>query len=156
MHRSLTTGKKAAAATIALSARSIAAAMTRRSMHTTSEVDPASKQGTTLYQHQDKLPHLPIPSIASTAQKFLDSARPFVSDVAPEAAVASDQNPTQDYERLKKAVDEFKSSDFVKELQSRLEKHAEGKDSWLIDWFNSASYFGTFCLLRPCVRKARV
>jgi carnitine O-acetyltransferase len=111
-------------------------------MHTTSEVPEDSKKGTALYQHQDKLPHLPIPSIASTAAKYLESARPFVSDVAPEAMVASDEHPTKDYERLKKAVKEFETSDFVKELQGRLEKHAEGKDSWIIDWFNSANYFG--------------
>ena len=97
-----------------------------------------------LYKHQDSLPHLPIPTLADTARKFLDSARPFVSDPTPEAPVASEEHPTKEYERVKKAVQEFEESDYVKELQARLEQHAKGKDSWLIDWFNSANYYGVW------------
>lgn len=100
-----------------------------------------AKQGVT-YAQQSKIPHLPIPSIASTAAKFLETARPFVSDVTPGAPVAGEEHQTEEYKRVKAAVEDFKTSPFVQELQSRLEKHAEGKDSWLIDWFNSANYFG--------------
>ena len=39
-------------------------------------------------------------------------------------------------------MEDFAKSPFVAELQKRLEQHAQGKDSWLIDWFNSANYFG--------------
>ena len=103
-----------------------------------------AKQGVT-YAQQSKIPHLPIPSIASTAAKFLETARPFVSDVTPGAPVAGEEHQTEEYKRVKAAVEDFKTSPFVQELQSRLEKHAEGKDSWLIDWFNSANYFGAQC-----------
>ena len=94
------------------------------------------------YRYQHTLPHLPIPTIESTAAKYLDSIRPFVSDLSPQAPVASDEHPTKAYERTKAAVNEFKESPLVKELQKRLQEHAKGKDSWLIDWFNTGSYFG--------------
>jgi carnitine O-acetyltransferase len=110
----------------------------RRSLHSSS----AKKSANVTYQHQDVLPCLPIPSISSTATKFLDSARPFVSDPAPGAPVASDANPTEEYTRLKAVVKDFESSEFVQELQKRLEEHAKGKDNWLIEWFNEANYFG--------------
>lgn len=94
------------------------------------------------YCHQHEIPSLPIPTLEATGKKFLNSARPFVSDVQPNAPVASDQNPTKEYERLKAAVKDFTDSPFVKELQERLVQHAKGKDNWIIDWFNTANYFG--------------
>ena len=122
----------------------------RRSLHSSS----AKKSANVTYQHQDVLPCLPIPSISSTATKFLDSARPFVSDPAPGAPVASDANPTEEYTRLKAVVKDFESSEFVQELQKRLEEHAKGKDNWLIDWFNEANYFGesSYMLQKRSVR----
>lgn len=138
MHRASSSVK----ATLRLSSRHNSATMApTRSVHSSSKVSSETKGGA-LYKHQDSLPYLPIPSLASTAQKFLDSARPFVSDPSPQAMVAGEDNPTKEYERLKKAVKEFETSAYTKELQKRLEEHAKGKDSWLIDWFNSANYFG--------------
>lgn len=104
--------------------------------------DFAETPDSATYRYQHTLPHLPIPSIESTAAKYLESTRPFVSDLSPHAPVASDAHPTQAYERTKAAVKEFVESPLVKELQQRLQEHAKGKDSWLIDWFNTGSYFG--------------
>jgi len=110
----------------------------------TEKDDFAESPDSATYRHQHTLPHLPIPSIESTAQKYLESTRPFVSDLSPQAPVASDAHPTKAYERTKAAVKEFVESPLVKELQQRLQEHAKGKDSWLIDWFNTGSYFGAW------------
>lgn len=110
----------------------------KRNIHSTSK---ASSGGVT-YAQQSKIPHLPIPTIAATADKFLDAARPWVSDARPGVPVAGEHHQTEDYKRLKAAVEDFKTSPFVQELQTRLQEHAKGKDSWLINWFNSANYFG--------------
>jgi len=115
--------------------------------------DFAETPDSATYRHQHTLPHLPIPSIESTAAKYLESTRPFLSDLTPSAPVAGDQHPTKAYERTKAAVEEFKSSPLVKELQQRLQQHAKGKDSWLIDWFNTGSYFGAPLFSCSC-RKA--
>lgn len=37
---------------------------------------------------------------------------------------------------------EFVESPLVKELQERLLKRAEGRDSWLSEWWNETAYFG--------------
>lgn len=121
---------------------SSSSAASRRALHSSAQRKQDQQKAGVTYKHQASLPHLPIPTLENTAAKFLESARPFVSDVTPGAPVASEANPTADYKRLKEAVEDFKTSPLVKELQQRLEKHAEGKDSWLIDWFNSANYFG--------------
>lgn len=112
----------------------------------TEKDDFAETPDSATYRYQHTLPHLPIPSIESTAAKYLESTRPFVSDLSPQAPVASDAHPTQAYERTKAAVKEFVESPLVKELQQRLQEHAKGKDSWLIDWFNTGSYFGGLLL----------
>ena len=117
-----------------------AMAPSRRDLHSSQK--KASQGAGATYKHQSSLPHLPIPSISNTAAKFLDSARPFVSDPSPGAPLAGEQNPNKAYNRLKSVVKDFEDSDLIKELQTRLENHAKGKDSWLIDWFNSANYFG--------------
>jgi hypothetical protein len=104
--------------------------------------DFAETPDSATYRHQHTLPHLPIPTLESTAAKYLESTRPFVSDLSPHAPVAGDEHPTKAYERTKAAVKDFVESPLVKELQKRLQEHAKGKDSWLIDWFNTGSYFG--------------
>lgn len=111
--------------------------------------DFAESPDSATYRHQHTLPRLPIPSLESTAQKYLDSTRPFVSDLSPKAPVASDEHPTKAYLATKAAVKEFVESPLVRELQQRLQEHAKGKDSWLIDWFNTGSYFGGCRLLLP-------
>ena len=128
-----------------------AMAPTRRAVH--SSPSAANGSAGVTYRHQPALPHLPIPSIASTASKFLDSARPFCCDPARGAPLAGEQAPNEAYSRTNAAVEEFKSSEFVKELQSRLQDHAKGKDSWLIDWFNSANYFGELSCATRGLRK---
>lgn len=97
-----------------------------------------------MYRFERSLPKLPVPEIGSTAQKYLDSVRPLVSLQEPGAPTASDENPTPEWTATRKAVEEFTSSPLVKQLQERLihRATAEGRDSWLSDWWNEAAYMG--------------
>ena len=81
-----------------------------------------------LLRFEKSLPNLPVPSIASTAAKYLETVRPHLTDA--------------EYTETRKAVDEFVSSSHVAELQKRLQKRAEGTDSWLSEWWNDAAYMG--------------
>ena len=85
--------------------------------------DPA----TPLYEHQTKLPRLPVPSLADTASKFLSTALPLAQS-ATEA------------ENLKAALQKFPSQAAV--LQDRLLKRAEewNHSSWLQKWWNQMGY----------------
>ncbi|KIJ54690.1 hypothetical protein M422DRAFT_24596 [Sphaerobolus stellatus SS14] len=83
-----------------------------------------------MLRFEKSLPRLPVPTLSSTAAKYLESVRPHVTLAA--------------YEHTKKAVDEFVNSDFGKELQRRLEARAAepGRDSWLAEWWNDVAYMG--------------
>lgn len=88
-----------------------------------------------MLRFEKSLPNLPVPSISSTAAKYLETVRPHLTD--------------GEYTTTRKAVDEFVSSAHVAELQKRLLKRAEGADSWLSEWWNEAAYMGyRECLLR--------
>lgn len=141
------TTRKATPSASALSARMVSSTQSTKRQQgfkpqRADKDDFAETPDSATYRHQHTLPHLPIPTIEATAQKYLDSTRPFLSDLSPSAPVASDAHPTKEYERTKAAVKEFVESPLVRELQQRLQEHAKGKDSWLIDWFNTGSYFG--------------
>ena len=83
-----------------------------------------------MLRFERSLPHLPVPTLSSTAAKYLETVQPLISPTA--------------YERTKQAVDEFVTSDQGKELQRRLEARAAepGRASWLSDWWNEAAYMG--------------
>ena len=81
-----------------------------------------------MLRFEKSLPTLPVPSISSTAAKYLETVRPHLTD--------------REYTETRKAVDEFASSSHVAELQTRLQKRAEGTDSWLSEWWNDAAYMG--------------
>ncbi|KAJ3101774.1 Carnitine O-acetyltransferase mitochondrial [Phlyctochytrium planicorne] len=82
----------------------------------------------TLFQFQSKLPKLPVPSLDETLSLYLQSVKPLIT--------------SSEFEKTKKAVDEFKAPGGVgEELQKRLVEHDKGvKSSWLIDWWNSYAY----------------
>lgn len=90
-------------------------------------IDP--KAGPML-RFQASLPRLPIPTISSTAHKYLETVRPHVT-------------PEQ-YKATQSAVDSFIKSPLAAELQKRLEARAAdpGVKNWLSDWWNDAAYMG--------------
>ncbi|KAJ4481958.1 acyltransferase ChoActase/COT/CPT [Lentinula aciculospora] len=83
-----------------------------------------------MLRFQESLPHLPVPSLSSTANKYLETVRPHVNDAA--------------YAQTEAAVKEFVASPQAAELQKRLEARAAepGIKNWLSDWWNDAAYMG--------------
>ncbi|KAK7469358.1 Carnitine O-acetyltransferase mitochondrial, variant 2 [Stygiomarasmius scandens] len=90
-------------------------------------IDP--KAGPML-RFQASLPRLPVPSLSSTAKKYLETVRPHVSDAA--------------YAETESAVNEFVASPQAAELQKRLEARAADPSTlnWLADWWNDVAYMG--------------
>ena len=79
--------------------------------------------------YQRSLPHLPVPTLASTAAKYLETVQPHLTK--------------DEFGRTKKAVEEFASSDLGKQLQQRLEaRAADTRPNWLAEWWNDAAYMG--------------
>jgi carnitine O-acetyltransferase len=71
-----------------------------------------------------------VPSLSSTATKYLESVRPHVDDAA--------------FAKTEAAVNEFVASAQGAELQKRLEARAAepGTKNWLSEWWNDAAYMG--------------
>ena len=68
--------------------------------------------------HQHQLPHLPVPSLQQTMNKYLAAAEPILTPAALEAT--------------RKEVEEFRKSGGIGErLQKLLEKRAETRTSWV-------------------------
>jgi carnitine O-acetyltransferase len=93
------------------------------------KADP--KQGTML-RYQASLPQLPVPSLASTVTKYLDTIRPHLTP--------------SEYLRSESVVRAFGASAQAAELQRRLEARAAtaaepgGMANWLADWWNETAY----------------
>ena len=83
-----------------------------------------------MLRYQASLPKLPIPSLQSTAAKYLETVRPLVTASA--------------YARTESAVKEFIASPQAAELQRRLEERRsmDGMKNWLSEWWNDAAYMG--------------
>ncbi|GJJ15582.1 hypothetical protein Clacol_009860 [Clathrus columnatus] len=83
-----------------------------------------------MLQYEKSLPRLPVPSLASTAAKYLETVQPHVT--------------TEAYAKTRRAVEQFIASEQGKELQRRLEARATEPDraNWLIDWWNDSAYMG--------------
>ncbi|KAM0278710.1 hypothetical protein ACHAQH_005003 [Verticillium albo-atrum] len=81
-----------------------------------------SKGGVT-FAHQDDLPHLPIPDLAETGEKYLAALKPL-------------QN-AREHGETKAAVAEFLKHD-GSELQEKLKRYAESKTSYIEQfWYDS-------------------
>jgi carnitine O-acetyltransferase len=79
------------------------------------------------------LPGLPIPTISSTANKYLESVKPHLTP--------------SEFRTTSLAVEDFLSSPTVRRLQERLEARAkseaaQGRNSWLSEWWNDVAYMG--------------
>ncbi|BEI82817.1 hypothetical protein CcaverHIS002_0306850 [Cutaneotrichosporon cavernicola] len=99
-----------------------------RNLSTTMARKNAPKSDKPLYASQGSISHLPVPRLASTLSKYLESVLPL-----------SDR---EQYASSAKAVREFANSDFSRVLQGRLEQRAAEKDNWISEWWNEAAYFG--------------
>lgn len=85
--------------------------------------DERSYPGVT-FAHQDRLPKLPIPELASTCKKYLAALKPLQS--------------AREHSDTRQAVEEFMKHEGP-ELQEKLKKYAEGQ----------TSYIEQFCKCRP-------
>ncbi|EPS96518.1 hypothetical protein FOMPIDRAFT_1025351 [Fomitopsis schrenkii] len=83
-----------------------------------------------MLRFEASLPRLPVPPLASTTAKYLETVQPHLT-------------PEQ-YAKTQAAVKEFVESPLGKELQARLEARSKepGMRSWLADWWNEAAYMG--------------
>ncbi|WWC90245.1 uncharacterized protein L201_005178 [Kwoniella dendrophila CBS 6074] len=96
--------------------------------NSTSTSTSTSTNSKPLYASQSSLPHLPIPTLNSTFNKYLETLQPILSK--------------EDYKRNQGYIDSFLKSDFSKVLQKRLEDRAKNKESWLSEWWNETAYMG--------------
>ncbi|GAA5896780.1 hypothetical protein JCM6882_005033 [Rhodosporidiobolus microsporus] len=90
------------------------------------------------YRFEASLPHLPVPTLEETAERYLASIKPYHTAQEP----GTGAEPLQSWAKSEQAVKEFVESPLVKELQQRLLKRAEEKESWLSEWWNETAYFG--------------
>ena len=93
-----------------------------------SQTRPNTTSSTPLYASQSTIPHLPVPTLSSTFHKYLETLQPL-------------STPDQ-LQRSTKLIQSFLASDFSKTLQTRLERRAKERDSWLSEWWNDAAYMG--------------
>ena len=90
------------------------------------KADP--KQGVML-RYQASLPHLPVPPLASTLAKYLETIRPHLTP--------------SEYAHSESTVRAFGASAQAAELQRRLEARAAEPATtvnWLADWWNETAY----------------
>lgn len=93
--------------------------------------------GGQLYDYQESLPLLPVPSLANTIKQFLPTALPLAES-------------REEEEELKKKSEDFLSSALT--LQQKLEEKASERSnsSWLQDWWNQVGYlqckFRGYCM----------
>ncbi len=82
-----------------------------------------------MLRFEDSLPRLPVPSLQETAQRYLKSVHPLISQT--------------EFESTKKAVDDFvRPGGPGEELQKRLVRRREDPkvENWIIDWWNEGAY----------------
>ena len=90
-------------------------------------IDPAAPP---MLRYQASLPKLPVPTLESTCQKYLETVKPLLT---PEA-----------YENTQSSVSSFLASPLAAELQNRLKERAAQPETlnWLSDWWNDVAYMG--------------
>jgi carnitine O-acetyltransferase len=88
-------------------------------------VDPSAGP---MLRFQASLPRLPVPTLTSTASKYLETVRPHLT--------------SSEFSSIQTAMKEFLESEQSAELQRRLEARAADPSvkNWLADWWNDAAY----------------
>ena len=82
-----------------------------------------------MLRFEDSLPHLPVPALEETAQRYLKSVHPLLNN--------------SEFENTKKAVKDFtKPGSLAEQLQKRLQARQEDPKhkNWLYEWWNDAAY----------------
>ncbi|XP_063902174.1 carnitine O-acetyltransferase-like isoform X2 [Zophobas morio] len=75
------------------------------------------------------LPHLPVPKLEQTVEKYLKSVEPFLNET--------------ELNHTKKLLTQFQSeSGLGPKLQKLLVEKAQETDSWLVDWWLNVAYLG--------------
>ncbi|KAF0718799.1 Aste57867_1476 [Aphanomyces stellatus] len=77
------------------------------------------------FDHQPSLPHLPVPELDDTLDKYLTSIQPFVTPA--------------EYETTKAKVESFRRGQGPK-LQALLQQRAADEPNWLAEWWEYAAY----------------
>ncbi|XP_057289805.1 carnitine O-acetyltransferase-like [Hydractinia symbiolongicarpus] len=87
-----------------------------------------SNRPKTMLSCEDKLPHLPVPPLRETMEKYVTSLEPLLFD--------------HEYENTKNVVAEFQRKDGIGEsLQKKLMEKAANSDNWLSEWWDNCAYF---------------
>ena len=83
-----------------------------------------------MFRFQASLPRLPVPPLASTISKYLETVKPHLTDA--------------EYATTRVRAQAFLTSPLASELQRRLEARAAdlGIKNWLSDWWNDVAYMG--------------
>ena len=83
-----------------------------------------------MLRYEASLPRLPVPTLSSTAAKYLETVRPHLTK--------------EQFAKTQAAVQKFLDSAQSKVLQERLQQRAAqpGVANWLADWWNETAYMG--------------
>ena len=83
-----------------------------------------------MLRYEASLPRLPVPTLASTAAKYLETVQPHLTDAQ--------------FAKTRGAVDAFVRSEQAQVLQARLQVRAAepATANWLADWWNEVAYMG--------------
>lgn len=76
--------------------------------------------------HQEGLPHLPVPPLQQTLDKYLLALKPLV--------------PEEEWDHTSKLVEDFRTSGVGERLQKGLERRAKKTENWLSDWWLQTAY----------------
>lgn len=83
----------------------------------------------TTFQHEMSLPHLPVPPLQQTMEKYLLSVKPLLTD--------------EEYQCTKEVVSEFQEPDGAGELlQDKLVSRSKRMENWLAEWWDDVAYLG--------------
>jgi len=79
------------------------------------------------YSHQESLPHLPVPPLQQTLDKYLKTIRPLVNDA--------------EFKKTQALVKELSGKNGLGEqLQAKLFERCKHKENWLSDWWLDHAY----------------
>jgi carnitine O-acetyltransferase len=83
---------------------------------------------TDMLRYEESLPRLPVPPLAQTCERYLESVQPHLTEA--------------EFSTTTTAVKSFLSSPLAGELQKRLEARASQPEivSWLSEWWNDVAY----------------
>ncbi|CDO71679.1 hypothetical protein BN946_scf184915.g23 [Trametes cinnabarina] len=112
-------------------ARTLKSSASRKSASSSSDVPPgyvADPNVGPMLRYEASLPRLPVPTITSTAHKYLETVEPHLT--------------REQFSRTQRAVLAFVTSVQGQELQKRLQARAADPSvkNWLADWWNETAY----------------